>query len=247
MSKIAHFSVDDVFEPFLMLKDASYSSLFDEPFFAYLNELHEKYSLCVTLYCFYENSETSLKTIPNRFQNEFINNASWLQFGFHSRNKNTTYGLSSENEFVEDYTTCLKELERIVGGESISTFIRLHYYEASDQVVEACQSLGIKALFSRENYQKSYNLSIDELHELTKHGVIQKTKDMKIYPTNLRIEHWQEEPLLLKDNTPWIFFTHQSELNKIDIRERLEMILKMLRKEQYHFVIELSDVSTEER
>lgn len=55
MTPYLHFSVDDVFG---CLRDAftgGYASPFAQPTFAYLRDLHERYGLCVSLYCFAED------------------------------------------------------------------------------------------------------------------------------------------------------------------------------------------------
>ncbi|WP_296025151.1 hypothetical protein [uncultured Treponema sp.] len=81
-----HFSVDDVINCFenLTRNEKKYTSAFDEPFFAYIKSLHEKYDAKVSLYCFYEKEGFSLAECTERFADDFKASSSWLKFGFHS-------------------------------------------------------------------------------------------------------------------------------------------------------------------
>lgn len=81
-----HFSVDDVINCFenLTRNEKKYESAFDEPFFAYIKSLHEKYNVKVSLYCFYEKEGFSLKDCTEKFADNFKTSSGWLKFGFHA-------------------------------------------------------------------------------------------------------------------------------------------------------------------
>lgn len=81
-----HFSVDDVITCFenLTRNEKKYGSAFDEPFFAYIKLLHEKYDAKVSLYCFYEKEGFSLAECTERFSDDFKASSDWLKFGFHA-------------------------------------------------------------------------------------------------------------------------------------------------------------------
>ncbi len=98
-----HFSVDDVINSFenLTRNEKKYESAFDEPFFAYIKFLHEKYNAKVSLYCFYENSDFSLADCTEKFSDDFKSSSSWLKFGFHAENPN------KNNTFDGGGTKCL--------------------------------------------------------------------------------------------------------------------------------------------
>ena len=85
-SQKIHFSVDDVIGCFenLTKNEGKYSSAFDEPFFAYIKFLHEKYNAKVSLYCFYEKEGFSLAECTERFVDDFKASSGWLKFGFHA-------------------------------------------------------------------------------------------------------------------------------------------------------------------
>ena len=84
-AKFAHLSFDDVQYCFLDLQtnENTYTSIFDNDFFAMLKELHEKYGTVVSLYMFITNSGTGIAGYPTKFSAEFAKNADWLKFGLH--------------------------------------------------------------------------------------------------------------------------------------------------------------------
>lgn len=85
-SQKIHFSVDDVIGCFenLTKNEGKYNSAFDEPFFAYIKFIHEKYNAKVSLYCFYEKEGFSLAECTERFADDFKASSGWLKFGFHA-------------------------------------------------------------------------------------------------------------------------------------------------------------------
>ena len=81
-----HFSVDDAINCFenLTRNEKKYDSAFEEPFFAWIKSLHEKYDAKVSLYCFYEKEGFSLADCTELFADDFKASSGWLKFGFHA-------------------------------------------------------------------------------------------------------------------------------------------------------------------
>ena len=99
-----HISFDDVSTCLAGLASGKYSSLFDEPFFAWLSQLHYAYGAKFSLYCY----TSSLSAVPSNYADEFFEAREWLKLGLHADNssstfKNYTYeqGKTSWNAFVE--------------------------------------------------------------------------------------------------------------------------------------------------
>lgn len=89
--RIFHFSIDDTIEAFIDISNNKYESVFQNELFAWLKTLHDQYGLKTTCFVYYEGSGFSLSDCTDRFKSEFETNSSWLRFGFHTRNGNTTY------------------------------------------------------------------------------------------------------------------------------------------------------------
>ena len=127
-----HLSFDDVSLCFGNLKDGSYVSLFDEPFFARLKQLHDAYGARFSLYTY----NSVLSTVPDIYANEFFDNSDWLKIGFHSSSgglslADATYaqGYAYWNDFVAN-------VERICGtSDCVDRVPRLEYFSGSLQAL----------------------------------------------------------------------------------------------------------------
>ena len=90
--KIAHFSFDDVHYSLedITTNANTYSSIFDNPFFAALKNLHDNLGMVFSLYVFWNATASDgvttwhLTDVTNKFANDFAANAKWLKFGLHT-------------------------------------------------------------------------------------------------------------------------------------------------------------------
>ena len=90
--KIAHFSFDDVHYSLedITTNANTYSSIFDNPFFAALKNLHDNLGMVFSLYVFWNATASDgvttwhLTDVTNKFANDFTANAKWLKFGLHT-------------------------------------------------------------------------------------------------------------------------------------------------------------------
>lgn len=82
-----HFSIDDTIKIFqdLTQNEKEYESIFENSILNFLWECHQKFGLKVSLYCYYEEGNFDLSTVPDTYREEFLKNSDWLQFGFHYR------------------------------------------------------------------------------------------------------------------------------------------------------------------
>ena len=84
-------SVDDTFAMLWDLTENQdqYSSIFDQPSFSYLKELHEKYGAVYSLYCYYQQIMAdgvvhTLAEVTGEYCKEFEMNSDWLRLSFHA-------------------------------------------------------------------------------------------------------------------------------------------------------------------
>lgn len=97
-----HLSFDDTMNSLKNLtSSAPYKSVFEEPFFAYLKGLHEKYGAKFSLYTYLN----ILEGVTDKYQSELGAASDWLKFGM----RDAAYGpigfLSSEHEWPSYYLT----------------------------------------------------------------------------------------------------------------------------------------------
>ena len=158
--KQAHFSIDDFIYTFEDLSNNSekYNTIFDNKLLKKLYQLHKKYNIKVTCYCYLENSSFNLKNTTKKFSNDFSANSDWLKFGYHGVNSTTLFAKNSYNDFC-------KSIIDITGTDScISTTIRLDRFRATeDELINLKHSkFPILELLCSDDERLNYFLSIDE-------------------------------------------------------------------------------------
>lgn len=89
----------------LVTNGESYSNIFDNSTFALLKEWHDKYGIVVSLYL-----QRTMADVPKKFASDFINNSSWLKFGYHGNGptwETATYDNGKQwwNDFVDGIMT----------------------------------------------------------------------------------------------------------------------------------------------
>lgn len=86
-SKYMHISFDDVSHSLLRLKNESYTSIYDEPFFAWLKTLHDTYGAKFSIYTYLN----TLKEVPDTFKEDFAEAKDWLKIGLHAEDAESSY------------------------------------------------------------------------------------------------------------------------------------------------------------
>ena len=83
--KFYHFSIDDVYDPFVELTKNSYiyASVFDNHFFKSLKRLHSKRGSVISLYLLINNNYYPFEHLTTKYKKEFEGNSDWLKIGFH--------------------------------------------------------------------------------------------------------------------------------------------------------------------
>ena len=139
--KILHFSFDDTcWCLYDLIQNANtYESIFDEPFFEMLKEVHDSTGMVFTLNTFNSIAENtsgyyptgfSISNVPNKFQSNFQANKGWLNFAFHAKDENTNYNTASGAG--TDYATFVSAIYTLTGDyDCIDRVTRLGYFGGS--------------------------------------------------------------------------------------------------------------------
>ena len=125
-----HISFDDVSICIQHLIDEQdrYETLFEEPFFKMLKDLHKEYGACFSLYIY---NTSILSQLTDKFSNDFIKNNNWLKIGFHSLTTNGHLDQYTPEEALEQYNNFITNIYRITGGlNSVDRIPRLNYFQA---------------------------------------------------------------------------------------------------------------------
>lgn len=202
-----HFSFDDVWECLhdLTINAGRYQSVFENPFFAWLKKMHDKYGAVFSLYTFnYFSKEPSydISNLPNCYTEEFSNNAHWLKFGFHAKDDPKKYAEDETEGIKADYEKFLAAISQATNGheESIDKIVRLGWFAGTRNNVLALRDTdqGIKGLLSADDDRLPYYFNEKETDEVKQTGEMWKD-DLLILRSQSRMESlWSIESLLEK-------------------------------------------------
>lgn len=188
-NRSVHLSLDDCSSCFNHLVTQSYTSLFDEPLFNYLKNLHEKYNICVSLYVFTDN----FNVVSNIYATEFKANSNWLKIGYHALNNTDNLNSVSYTEAQERYNNFINNAIRICGtNDIIDRFPRLANYVAPSYCINGLikANNGIIGLLSADDDRLSYDLETDENNYLNNNNEFYSQYSHLFYiKSNLRLEN----------------------------------------------------------
>lgn len=238
-NNIFHLSFDDTIFLFKDLKENDYDSIFDNPTLSWYKNLHDKYGIKISCYVFYEYKDFNLSQVSDKYRREFMENSSWLRFGFHTINEYTNY---QSNEILLDYEKTINELERIVGSEAIDNIVRLHMFQGSYEEIRKISRLKnqpVIGLLTSDDCRQNYYLDDNENSYIYSHDeYFDKRNRLLFIRTDFRtenVENIDEEINELSDTNQLgdlVVFSHewmQSDENK----EKIEMICKYAAENDY--------------
>lgn len=164
-----HLSFDSVEICISNIIKNAYDSLFDEPFFGWLESLHEKFDAKFSLYI---SNLQQLESIPDKYVNEFFSARKWLKFGICSRNKEYVYGDSIGEDAEEDWDLFINQVLRFTGSfESIDRVPRLNNYTGTGNSLVGMkeQDCGALGFLTSPYIESSYYLNETQNNYLTNH------------------------------------------------------------------------------
>jgi len=237
-----HFSIDDSLNALIEVTDRKIP-LIKHPYFRYLHELHKKYKINFSLYLFYKSQQkgkwrdlTQVRNIRKEIVDE--KGDMWLKFGPHALDTDTPPYVQSSPDQKKSFELIYTEIDRFAGKKAHARFVRLHYYSESYELVEYFRSKGVEALFSTDRDAGSYRMP-PETSERLKNTGHSAYKKMHFIRTQFRVEFFKDQKLKkedikllfqksLKQYGYVIFYTHEYELVKSDVRKLLDQSLESL-------------------
>lgn len=146
-SKYMHISFDDVSHSLLRLKNDSYTSLYDESFFAWLKTLHDTYGAKFSLYTYIN----VLEQVPDTYKDDFAEAKDWIKIGLHAEDAASSY--ADVNLTYDNGRTIWKQFAenvfRITGTyESVDRMPKLEESAGSKEVL-----LGMRDAVSDSGYK----------------------------------------------------------------------------------------------
>lgn len=185
-----HISLDDVTYCIKNLSSGNLTSLFSEPLFALLKQLHDKYGAVFSLYV-YNLQDSGFLNMPTKYQQEFIANSDWLKVGFHIYASGQMTDTSKETA-MSNYNAFATGAFTLCGGiNSIDRIPRLNYYAGN---LAACQGLrdancGIIGLLTADDSRTSYYLTQSQADYIKENGILyDRTNGLVFLDTAFRLD-----------------------------------------------------------
>lgn len=142
-NRYIHLSFDDVSLCFQNLSNAEYTSLFDEPFFARLKQLHDEYGARFSLYTY----NSVLNAAPATYADEFASNSDWLKLGFHSSSSGASLAGATYDQGLAYWNAFVANVERICGTtDCLDRMPRLEYFSGSPEALLGMRDADFGAL-----------------------------------------------------------------------------------------------------
>lgn len=250
-NKTIHFSIDDCIEIFndLTLNEKKYKSIFNNKLLNLLRKYHKKYDMKISLYCFYENNDFSIKKCTEKFRQEFVENSDWLSFSFHQYSQKIDLNKMEISDFKSKYKSFIEEMNRIVGLKSLNSTTRIDKFICDKEKMEFLNNNNIYVIntfLTADSYDRpNYYLSKKENNLLKNHKkYVDKENRIKFIETTCRLENIEYRKInSIFNNKNITVFTHEWIINgnlksRISIKLKLNKILKMAKKQNYKILRE---------
>lgn len=173
-----------------------YASAFDQPVLGFFRDLHNRYGIVVSCYCFGMFQGQNLTAITGAYRKELEENADWLRFGFHAAEDEVCYNSCTSERAGSDYEGVMDELNRIVGTRTLTHISRIHRYHGSENALAAMDRKGLRGLLcgSGAAENEAYFLNARQQAKLWKKG--------HIFHRETRLHFWKTDVRVEKDETP---------------------------------------------
>jgi hypothetical protein len=173
-----------------------YRSIFDNPYLAFLKQVHETYGTKVHLNLFYQTDGFNLSQLTDAFKEEWKAQAGWLRLSFHALGEfpDMPYKTAGYEKVKEDGELVIKEIRRFAGEEVMGPVTTIHWGELTVEGARAVKDLGYKALLGYFNVDDdlpavSFYLGADQRRHIKKRFVWKDNKeDLVFFRTSIVID-----------------------------------------------------------
>lgn len=150
--KTYRMAIDDCIRPFenIWRNQDTYTSIFEDPFFALFRDLHDQYGVPIHMHIYYENEAGTfnLSMFPDKYKKEFQANGKWLKFTFHAYKDlpDHPYQHASYDDVFRDGQLVQNEILRFAGPEVFSHVTSEHWADSGREATRAFRDLGFTVL-----------------------------------------------------------------------------------------------------
>ncbi|MEG0910504.1 MAG: hypothetical protein RSB47_05235 [Ruthenibacterium sp.] len=226
-------TVDDVIWSLEDIYRKKYASIFENPFFAMLRQLHEQYDTQIQMHLYFQNDDNSfnLTMFPTLYKPEFAANANWLRFTFHAfqDQPDSPYRDASYDTVMREGRMVEHEIRRFAGKEVLCNSTAQHWGDSNIYATRAFRALGYKVLQAYFMFDQagepyvSYYLNKQQTHHAaTRDFWVDTAEDIIFLKDDIIIN---EVPLA--EIQPW--------LAEIAARPKDHAFMNLLTHEQYFY------------
>lgn len=187
--RVVHLSLDDVEVLGDLIKhQQDYDSLFQHPLMAFLQELHDKHGLRITLYTYESfndgDSYTGIQDMPLKYKSAFRKSSDWLRIGYHGPRADFD-SLVSVVAFRDSYNNVNSAIAQFADSSIVASTLRFHYFFAPDSLLSVLTGIG-SLLCADDSSRPSYNLTPSEVktvargERIVKNGISYIRTDLRI-------------------------------------------------------------------
>ena len=125
-----------------------YKSIFENEYLAMWRDLHRKYGVKIHFNIYYETEGFNLSQMPDKFRDEWKQNADWIRLTFHAKanDPDRPYIHASAEKIRQDYLLVTGEIARFAGREVLSPFTTVHWGETTLAGARALREEGVVGL-----------------------------------------------------------------------------------------------------
>jgi hypothetical protein len=235
----AHFSVDDTIAIFQDLSKTNYNSIFENSTLSYLKKVHEEYNAVFSLYCFYKTDDFDLSTLDARYANEFSQNSSWLRFGFHAYDDSEDLNTQSLSSFKDETNSFYSAIDRITGGKSRDSFLRLSYFRGTKEQLKWLSNYGTYGFYGPDDQRNAYYFDSEMSRKITETSYV-KDDDLYFIPTYFRFENVSDTYKTLENfnssGRQYLeIFTHEYLLSSKAVEYGIDQACQFIKNYDYSF------------
>jgi hypothetical protein len=165
-----------------------YNSIFDNPYLAFLREIHDTYGTKIHINLFYETDGFNLSQLSDAFAAEWKAQASWLRLSFHALGEfpDKPYQDAGYAAVKRDGGLVINEIRRFAGPELMGPVTTLHWGEATVEGSRALRDLGYKGQLGYFNVDDelppvSYYLDVQQRRHIKKRFVWKDNREDIIF------------------------------------------------------------------
>ncbi|MBE6713332.1 MAG: hypothetical protein E7580_07435 [Ruminococcaceae bacterium] len=196
------FTVDDNVRFLKDLTEKEYKSIFEHPYLAMYQSLHEIFDLKVQLNLFYRMEGFDLSQMTDAYYEEFKRNSEWLKLSFHSELENARpYEFSGYDEVFGDCKRVNNEIKRFVSESALAKTTTVHYCRTTEEGLKALsdnQVMGLLGLFGdAKNPRTSYGIG-EEIASRIRNGEIVKLGQIDFASIDIILNKFPKEEILIR-------------------------------------------------